>query len=1084
MAEEVVKIINIKTNEAINSVKELKQYINELKDDLVKTDKSSEEYKKTLEEIANAQTKLTQVQTDSKNAMNYAEGSYKALNQELVNLRNEYRNLSEEQRNNNSVGGALLNRIQELDTQLKAIDADMGNFQRNVGHYQLALEALNKTYANERQELRALKTALEELTPGTEEYNKAFNRAAEITHNLQEQQTLLRYSSADVGDQLSNVRGIATNMIAGFSAVNAVMGLFGDKNEDVAKAMLKVQQTMALVQGLEGMDGLLKRTQGLSTAMRKWFESSKLATTQTQAQTVAVKADAVATQAQTTATQGATVAQKGLNAAMKANPIGVILTVIMAVVTAYSLLKSRIDNLIKGNEKLQTVLGKVKGALSAVATTIKQAVLVPIKELLNYFETIGNVMLDVLTGHWGKIGQDIKQGISDAKQIVIEAGEDISNSYNKAVDKNRQEWARKRAQDRAKELGDIIKDNNAKYDSDWKYTESGKTLYEEYLNSKINSYKKDSDEYKEAVREKMSFDRDYDKFQKKQQEEQTKKAKEQAEKQRKAAEDAKKKLETIEKNYTTQIQNQYGTSIRQTVNTYKEELKTLQDYLTVQLKVKGTDKNEIKKVLGEVQNLLKQVNTIDIFNLENQSNSLEKDLKNLTKVFNARLKDSITKSGEETQRKINDEIIKLYEKTLQPSIPEIMNKLQDEVDKYDIKAQFEIDTGMDYDIWKDKGLFVGIDGFNQKQRELQKVAKDSAIEIEGLEKQIKHYQDIVDFSEENELFPSDELDNAKLKIKELNNQIEQANVSRLEREREINNRYFQLELEDAEVAYNSMAKARENAFNKENYTGNWWQLLTPVSPSDEATYMEELYNTQLNGLNKIKELWEQRKNDQSITNEERIEAEKNLNQTLGQIQDLELEKEMQVAQKRAEITQMWVDGVSDAVKQIGSLIGSLADYYEADMEAKVKAREMSEKEADAQFENIKGMRIAEATINTIAGAIGAFLQASSTYPAPYGQILGGITAAAVTAAGIAQIAKIKSTQRNGSSNVSNPSASVPIQDMDFAPQYVTNTTGQQDTENLRNAVRDGMNGVNLSVSVSEINETQNRVKVRQSESTF
>lgn len=1077
MAEEVVKIINVKTNEAINSVKELKQYINELKDDLVKTDKSSEEYRKTLEEIANAQTKLTEVQNDSKNAMNYAEGSYKALNQELVKLRNEYRNLSEEQRNSTSIGGAMLNRIQELDSQLKAIDADMGNFQRNVGHYQLALEALNKTYANERQELRALKTALEELTPGTEEYNKAFNRAAEITHNLQEQQTLLRYSSADVGDQLSNVRGIATNMIAGFSAVNAAMGLFGDENEDVAKAMLKVQQTMALVQGLEGMDGLLKRTQGLSTAMKKWFESSKQVTTQTVAQTVAVKADAVATQAQTTATQGATVAQKGLNAAMKANPIGVILTVIMAVVTAYSLLKSRIDNLIKGNEKLQTVLGKVKGALSAVATTIKQAVLVPIKELLNYFETIGNVMLDVLTGHWGKIGQDIKQGISDAKQIVVEAGEDISNSYNKAIDKNRQEWARKRAQDRAKELEDIIKDNDAKYESDWKYTESGKTLYEEYLNSKINSYKKDSDEYKEAVREKMSFDRDYDKFQKKQKEEQAKKDKEAEEKRRKAAEDAKKKLETIEKNYTTQIQNQYGTSIRQTVNTYKEELNSLKEYLTQQASTKN-----VKSILEQVNKAIKDVNGIDIFNLENTASSLQTNLDNITKVFNARLKDSITKSGEETQKKINDEIVKLYEKTLQPSIPDLMNKLQSEVDKYDIKAQFEIDTGMDFDTWKESGIFVEIEDFNQKQRELQKVAKDSAIELEGLQAELQHFQNIKQFVEANDLVPSEEYNNALVRIDELNNQIEQATVSRLEREREINNRYFQFELEDAEIAYNSMAKARENAFNKENYTGDWWQLLTPVSPSDEATYMEELYNTQLNGLNKIKELWEQRKNDQSITNEERIEAEKNLNQTLGEIQDLELEKEMQVAQKRAEITQMWIDGVSDAVKQIGSLFGSLADYYEADMEAKVKAGEMSEKEADAQFENIKGMRIAEATINTIAGAIGAFLQASATYPAPYGQILGGITAAAVTAAGIAQIAKIKSTQRNGSSNVSNPSASVPIDDYDFNPQYVTNTTGQQDTENLRNALAE--QPLRAYVVESDISDAQKLQNTRRNETSF
>ena len=38
---EIVKIINIKTDQAITTVKELKNYINDLRDDLVKVDKGS-----------------------------------------------------------------------------------------------------------------------------------------------------------------------------------------------------------------------------------------------------------------------------------------------------------------------------------------------------------------------------------------------------------------------------------------------------------------------------------------------------------------------------------------------------------------------------------------------------------------------------------------------------------------------------------------------------------------------------------------------------------------------------------------------------------------------------------------------------------------------------------------------------------------------------------------------------------------------------------------------------------------------------------------------------------------------------------
>ena len=88
----------------------------------------------------------------------------------------------------------------------------MGNYQRNVGHYQLALEALNKDYATQREELSALKKALDVLDPSTKEYIQAFNRASEITSNLATQQEMLKYSSKDLGDQLSNIRGIATNM--------------------------------------------------------------------------------------------------------------------------------------------------------------------------------------------------------------------------------------------------------------------------------------------------------------------------------------------------------------------------------------------------------------------------------------------------------------------------------------------------------------------------------------------------------------------------------------------------------------------------------------------------------------------------------------------------------------------------------------------------------------------------------------------------------------------------------------------------------------------------------------------------------
>ena len=70
-------------------------------------------------------------------------GSMDEMSQRLGLLRNSYRALSEEQRNSEG-GKIMLADIQRLDTQVKTLDATIGNHQRNVGNYSSALTG----YAN------------------------------------------------------------------------------------------------------------------------------------------------------------------------------------------------------------------------------------------------------------------------------------------------------------------------------------------------------------------------------------------------------------------------------------------------------------------------------------------------------------------------------------------------------------------------------------------------------------------------------------------------------------------------------------------------------------------------------------------------------------------------------------------------------------------------------------------------------------------------------------------------------------------------------------------------------------------------
>lgn len=140
MAEEIKKILTIDVGDSIVSLKEYKKHIEELKGSLLALEKDSEEYKQIASEIKKEQDKLNEVMKVGNNATDVAKDSYYALNQELVETRKAWKQLSEAERDDIEVGGKMLSRIQELDTQLKEMDASMGQYQRNVGNYQNAFE--------------------------------------------------------------------------------------------------------------------------------------------------------------------------------------------------------------------------------------------------------------------------------------------------------------------------------------------------------------------------------------------------------------------------------------------------------------------------------------------------------------------------------------------------------------------------------------------------------------------------------------------------------------------------------------------------------------------------------------------------------------------------------------------------------------------------------------------------------------------------------------------------------------------------------------------------------------------------------
>ena len=193
--------------------------------------------------------------------------------------------------------------------------------------------------------------------------------------------------------------------------------------------------------------------------------------------------------------------------------------------------------------------------------------------------------------------------------------------------------------------------------------------------------------------------------------------------------------------------------------------------------------------------------------------------------------------------------------------------------------------------------------------------------------------------------------------------------------------------------------------------------------------------------------------------------------------DLEVEIETNALREKKRLREQDAKDAKEKAKQqmevmqsvasaTSGILGSIADMYESD-----------EKNSEKNANKIKGLRIASATIDTISGAIGAFMQAVQTIPPPLGAIVGGVQAAAVTAAGIAQIAKIKSTKVSGSASNSAPTApavtSAPVRTIDI--QQVRSVTSASEEDRLNQMASDQR--VVLVMSDLEVKQNQSRVQV-------
>ena len=128
----------------INSTKELREEIKRLQDELVKTEAGTAQWDATSQKLVAAQERLTSVTKANKVETQAAADSIAGMEKQYKNLYNQYKLLTEEERNS-PFGKQMAASLEQLSNKLNTSKKEVGNFKDNIGRYtDSAIEAFGK----------------------------------------------------------------------------------------------------------------------------------------------------------------------------------------------------------------------------------------------------------------------------------------------------------------------------------------------------------------------------------------------------------------------------------------------------------------------------------------------------------------------------------------------------------------------------------------------------------------------------------------------------------------------------------------------------------------------------------------------------------------------------------------------------------------------------------------------------------------------------------------------------------------------------------------------------------------------------
>ena len=267
------------------------------------------------------------------------------------------------------------------------------------------------------------------------------------------------------------------------------------------------------------------------------------------------------------------------------------------------------------------------------------------------------------------------------------------------------------------------------------------------------------------------------------------------------------------------------------------------------------------------------------------------------------------------------------------------------------------------------------------------------------------------------------------------------------------------------------AKARMDEIAKQAALS---QRVNGIMIDDAKELAEAQYQAQLDANNKRLEALRQFRAE-ALENgdlDKYLEYEQQIADTEVEIELNKLERIKQLDKEAAESAmaaqQERIDAMQWSASTASTILGSLADFIEATSSDDAKAAKRT-----------KGIRIASTIIDTLNGAVMALSTAQSLGPIA-GPVVGAANAAAITAAGMANVAKIRATNVEGGSTAVASAPTIAPPQFSYTPAQTTIVQGQTFDDLLNSMAGDQR----VYILQSDIEAAGHTSKVQVSEASF